>query len=195
MLYENIKLPTRLNSKLQLLQPYPHEKLRRLFENIAANPHLKPIDLSVGEPKHPTPEFIQEILNAGLSGFANYPPMAGSHSLRQAIADWVMRRYQINNINSETQVIATLGSREALFSLAQTVLDNVRDDALVLCPNPFYQIYEGSALLAGAQPSSLIPHLTTISSFTGHQYLITSGVKYSWYSPAPQAIPVCSHIT
>jgi len=152
MLCENIKLPTKLNSKLQLLQPYPHEKLRCLFENIAANPHLNPIDLSVGEPKHPTPEFIREILNAGLSGFANYPSIAGSHSLRQAIADWAMRRYQINNINPETQVIATLGSREALFSLAQTVLDDVSDDGLVLCPNPFYQIYEGSALLAGAQP-------------------------------------------
>lgn len=142
----------KLNPRLKLLQPYPFEKLQRLFEGVEPNPRLKPINLAIGEPKHPVPQFIRDAMSSGLDGLANYPSIIGRESLRQSIADWLKRRYCIAQINPETQVIPTLGSREALFSLAQAMLDESKDDGLVLCPNPFYQIYEGAALLAGLRP-------------------------------------------
>lgn len=138
-----------MNPQLALLQPYPFEKLRQIFAGITPEPQLKPINLSVGEPKHPTPQFIRDALAGNLDGLAAYPQTIGRESLRVVIANWLTRRYGLKHIDPATQIIPTLGSREALFALAQTVLDAKQNDGLVICPNPFYQIYEGAALLAG----------------------------------------------
>lgn len=140
-----------MNPRLDLLQPYPFEKLRVLFAEV--KPADKPaISFGIGEPKHPTPEFIKQALAESLAGLANYPTTAGSDALRQCIASWLERRYGLPKVNAATEVLPVTGSREALFAFAQTVVDGTRPGALVLCPNPFYQIYEGAALLAGATP-------------------------------------------
>ncbi|MGH8785079.1 MAG: succinyldiaminopimelate transaminase [Cupriavidus necator] len=140
-----------MNPRLDLLQPYPFEKLRVLFAQV--KPADKPaISFGIGEPKHPTPEFIKQALAESLAGLANYPTTAGSDALRQCIASWLERRYGLPKVNAATEVLPVTGSREALFAFAQTVVDGTRPGALVLCPNPFYQIYEGAALLAGATP-------------------------------------------
>jgi len=141
-----------MNPKLDLLQPYPFEKLRALFAATGGGTTLPEIRLSIGEPQHPTPEFIKRALADALPGLANYPTTQGSAPLRQRIAAWIASRYAIPAPNPETQLLPVNGSREALFAIAQTVIDGSRGDALVLCPNPFYQIYEGAALLAGATP-------------------------------------------
>lgn len=141
-----------VNPRLDLLQPYPFEKLRALFANVSPNAALKPINLSIGEPKHATPAFIKQALTDALYGLASYPTTLGEPILREAIAAWLMQRYTLPALNATTQVLPVNGSREALFAFAQTVLDPQEKTALVLCPNPFYQIYEGAALLAGAQP-------------------------------------------
>ncbi len=138
-----------MNHLLEKLQPYPFEKLRALVGGHAANPALKPINLSIGEPKHPTPALVKDALAAGLDGLAVYPATAGTPALRQAIAGWLARRYGIPQPDADTQVLPVNGTREALFAFAQTVLS---PGARVVCPNPFYQIYEGAALLAGATP-------------------------------------------
>ena len=140
-----------VNPLLDKLQPYPFEKLRQLFAGVTPNPALKPISLGIGEPRHPTPAFIQEALAGGLAGLANYPATTGSDALRESIAGWIERRYGVPKIDAANQALPVNGSREALFSLAQAVVDP-RGDALVMCPNPFYQIYEGAAILAGATP-------------------------------------------
>lgn len=140
---------------LPLLQPYPFEKLRQLFANVTANPAYPAISLGIGEPKHPTPALIKQAITENLSGLASYPATAGSVELRQAIAKWLERRYGLQGLDPATQVLPVNGSREALFSLAQTVINpqvNGGLKPLVLCPNPFYQIYEGAALLSGAEP-------------------------------------------
>jgi N-succinyldiaminopimelate aminotransferase len=139
-----------LNPLLARLQPYPFERLRALFAGIRPDPALRPINLSIGEPKHPTPPFIQEALSAGAKGLANYPTTAGAPLLREAIAGWLARRHALRALDPATEVLPVLGSREALFSFAQTVVDASRTRATVVVPNPFYQIYEGAALLAGA---------------------------------------------
>jgi len=140
-----------LNPRLSRLQPYPFERLRRWFTGVAANPALTPINLSIGEPRHPTPAFVLDALAAGGPGLANYPTTIGAPALREAIAAWLARRHGLPSIDPNTQVLPVLGSREALFSFAQTVIDPSRAGATVLMPNPFYQIYEGAALLAGAE--------------------------------------------
>lgn len=140
-----------MNPLLDKLQPYPFEKLRQLFSGVTPAPSYTPISLGIGEPKHPTPAFIQQALADELKGLANYPTTIGSDALRAAIAGWLERRYQLPALDAATQILPVCGSREALFSLAQTVIDP-RREALVMCPNPFYQIYEGAAYLAGAQP-------------------------------------------
>jgi N-succinyldiaminopimelate aminotransferase len=141
-----------MNPRLKALQPYPFEKLRHLLANAnTPPPHLDPINLSIGEPKHATPRLIVEAMQSAMDGLSVYPPTKGDPILRGAIADWIARRYDIARPDPETQVLPALGSREALFAFAQTVVDP-DTDALVVCPNPFYQIYEGAALLAGAQP-------------------------------------------
>ena len=141
-----------MNPYLERLQPYPFEKLRELFEGIEAPAGLKPIRLSIGEPRHATPAVIIEAMAAHLDGLASYPPTAGSEALREAIANWLMRRYRLPRVDAATQVLPVNGSREALFAFGQCVIDGTRPGAKVLCPNPFYQIYEGAALLAGATP-------------------------------------------
>jgi N-succinyldiaminopimelate aminotransferase len=141
-----------VNPNLDKLHPYPFEKLRLLFEGVVPPQGLREIRLSIGEPQHATPAFIQDALAAGLKGLANYPTTSGSDALREAIAAWLARRYGIPTPDAANQVLPVNGSREALFAIAQCVVDASRGDALVLSPNPFYQIYEGAALLAGAQP-------------------------------------------
>lgn len=141
-----------MNPRLDLLQPYPFEKLKALFAQIRPNAALPPISFGIGEPKHPTPAFICDTLASSLAGLASYPSTAGSDALRQCIAGWIERRYGLPRVDPATEVLPVTGSREALFAFAQTVVDGTTGDALVLCPNPFYQIYEGAALLAGATP-------------------------------------------
>lgn len=140
-----------MNLDLDRLQPYPFERLRQLFAGITPVGGLAPINLSIGEPKHPTPPFILEAYAKALPGIASYPLTAGVPELREAMAAWATRRYQLSALDPSTQVLPVTGTREALFSFAQTVIDRTRD-ARVVAPNPFYQIYEGAALLAGAQP-------------------------------------------
>jgi N-succinyldiaminopimelate aminotransferase len=140
-----------MNPLLDLLQPYPFERLKQLFATVTPNPELKPISLGIGEPKHATPEIIKESMVKALNGLASYPATAGEPALRQACADWVEKRYQLK-LDANTQILPVCGSREALFSFAQTVINPEQAGALVVCPNPFYQIYEGAALLAGATP-------------------------------------------
>jgi N-succinyldiaminopimelate aminotransferase len=141
-----------LNPQLALLQPYAFERLRALFAGVTPNPKQAPISLSIGEPRHPTPQFIRDALYAASSGLANYPTTAGAAALREAIAAWLKRRHGLAAIDPATQVLPVLGSREALFAFAQTIVDASRAGATVVVPNPFYQIYEGAAVLAGASP-------------------------------------------
>jgi len=142
-----------VNPHLSKLQPYPFEKLARLKHGIqppAGKPHIA---LSIGEPQHPTPRLISDTLIAHLSGLGNYPATKGIAPLRQAIADWLSARFRLpaGAVDAEAQVLPVNGTREALFSFAQCLVDPA-GQPLVLMPNPFYQIYEGAALLAGAEP-------------------------------------------
>ncbi len=144
-----------MNPHLSLLQAYPFERLRRLFATITPNPDLRPISLGIGEPRHATPALIQQAYCDAImgGGLASYPATLGELPLRQAIALRLQRRYSLS-VNAATQILPVNGSREALFAFAQTVLAPSQDQArpLVVCPNPFYQIYEGAALLSGAEP-------------------------------------------
>ena len=150
--FPDMPIRSNVNPNLERLQPYPFEKLRALFAGVTPPAGLAPIRLSIGEPQHPTPAFIRDTLAASLDGLANYPTTQGSDALRQAIAGWLERRYGLPAIEATSQVLPVNGSREALFAFAQCVVDGTRPAAKVLCPNPFYQIYEGAALLAGATP-------------------------------------------
>jgi N-succinyldiaminopimelate aminotransferase len=138
-----------MNPLLGKLHPYPFERLRALTAQITPNPALRPISLGIGEPKHAAPALIEDALLGALKGLSVYPPTAGSPALREACAGWLDRRYGVT-VDPATQVLPVGGSREALFAIAQTVVDASRPGATVVCPNPFYQIYEGAALLAGA---------------------------------------------
>ena len=138
-----------MNPLLGKLHPYPFERLRALTQTITPNPTLRPIGLGIGEPRHATPALIEDALVANLKGLSVYPPTAGTPALREVMANWVQRRYGVT-VDPATQVLPVSGSREALFAIAQTVVDASRPGATVVCPNPFYQIYEGAALLAGA---------------------------------------------
>ncbi|CAG9235637.1 N-succinyl-L,L-diaminopimelate aminotransferase alternative [Paraburkholderia sabiae] len=152
----NIRPNRQVNPLLDSLQPYPFEKLRLLFKDVTPPAHLPHISFGIGEPKHPTPELIRTAVIDSLGGLAAYPATIGAPALREAIAKWVTTRYNLPPVDPATQVLPVAGSREALFALAQTVIDPKKnaggEPAIVLCPNPFYQIYEGAALLAGAQP-------------------------------------------
>jgi N-succinyldiaminopimelate aminotransferase len=140
-----------VNPLLAKLQPYPFEKLRALIAGNTPPASLRAINLHIGEPKHPTPALVKQALARALDGLASYPLTAGLPELRQAIAAWLSRRYGIPPLDPERQVLPVNGTREALFAFAQTVIDP-KPAARVVCPNPFYQIYEGAALLAGATP-------------------------------------------
>ncbi len=141
-----------MNPNLNLLQPYPFQRLRELFAGITPNPAFNNINLSIGEPKHATPQLIKDALIANLSGLATYPTTLGVLPLREAIANWATRRYGIPLLNTETEILPVIGSREALFAIAQVVIDSSKSNPIVISPNPFYQIYEGAAFLAGATP-------------------------------------------
>lgn len=142
-----------MNPDIARLQPYPFERIRTLLQGVQPPTDLPPISLAMGEPKHPTPPFILEALAQHTAGFAQYPLTKGSAALRSAIAAWLERRFQLpaNSVDPEQHVLPVNGTREALFAFAQAVVDRNRPAAVVM-PNPFYQIYEGAALLAGAEP-------------------------------------------
>ncbi len=140
-----------MNPDLQKLQSYPFQKLSTLLHGAQPNPDLSPITLYIGEPRHPTPDFIKQSLIDNLAGMASYPLTAGQPELRNAITQWMQQRYHVS-LNPDTQVIPVNGSREALFAFAQAVIDPRQPDPVVVCPNPFYQIYEGAAILARATP-------------------------------------------
>jgi len=166
-----------MNPDLEKLQPYPFEKLAKLKAGIQ-QPAESHIALSIGEPKHPTPPLIIDALTDNLNGLARYPSTKGLPELRQAIADWVSRRFGIadGTLDIDTQVLPVNGTREALFAFAQAVIDR-SNTPLVLMPNPFYQIYEGAALLAGASPVFLdclpendyLPDLDAVDETTWQQ--------------------------
>jgi len=144
-----------MNPLLDTLQTYPFEKLKTLFQGVTlaeSATKLRPISFGIGEPKHPTPQLIKDALIDALPGLSSYPATLGSEALRGAIANWIKTRFQLPKLDATSEVLPVAGSREALFSFAQTVVDPSRGRAIVVCPNPFYQIYEGAALLAGAQP-------------------------------------------
>jgi N-succinyldiaminopimelate aminotransferase len=139
-----------MNPLLGKLHPYPFERLKALAREITPNAAYPAISLGIGEPRHATPAFIEQALVEALPGLSSYPATAGEPALREAFAGWLRRRYGVR-VDPQTQTLPVNGSREALFALAQTVIDPTRPGATVVCPNPFYQIYEGAALLAGAQ--------------------------------------------
>ena len=143
-----------MNPNLDLVHPYPFEKLNQLKQGITPPQDKTHIALSIGEPKHQTPVFIHEELNRNIAEMGKYPTTKGIPELRLAIADWISHRFNIatSDICAETQVIPVSGTREALFSFAQAVVNSSKPDAIVIMPNPFYQIYEGAAILAGAEP-------------------------------------------
>ena len=142
-----------MNPKLSRLHPYPFERLAKLFDGATPPAHLQPISLSIGEPRHPTPGFITEEVITHLHGLSRYPVTRGTAELRRAIADWLQARFRLaaNSLDPDTQILPVNGTREALFAFAQCIVDPATNP-LVLMPNPFYQIYEGAALLAGAEP-------------------------------------------
>ena len=140
-----------MNPLLSRLQPYPFERLRELFASVQPPAGLRPISLGIGEPRHATPALIEKALSSELQGLSVYPATAGTPALRQACARWANQRYGIE-LDASTQVLPVNGSREALFAFTQVVVDNTQPGARVICPNPFYQIYEGATLLAGATP-------------------------------------------
>ena len=163
-----------MNSNLDQLQPYPFEKLRQLFEDLTPPQDKAPIALSIGEPRHPSPAFVLEAVSDNLQRLANYPGTAGLPELRQTIASWLERRFQLPAVDADTQVLPVNGTREALFAFAQAVV-NGTPDALVMSPNPFYQIYEGAALLAGAQP-----HFINCTAQTGFLPDFDAVTKEQW---------------
>jgi len=140
-----------VNPRLSRLQPYPFATLRALLADVQPPP-LPPIRLSIGEPQHPTPALVLDALTSHLDGLSSYPLTAGMDGLREAIAAWFCRRYGLGGLDPTTQVLPVNGSREALFAFAQAIVDDSRRAPLVVSPNPFYQIYEGAALLAGVEP-------------------------------------------
>ena len=159
-----------MNPNLTRLEPYPFTKLQQLFSDLAPAPGKEAIALSIGEPQHASPAFVLEAIADNLHRLSNYPTSAGLPELRSAIAAWLTRRYALPGVDSERQVLPVSGTREALFAFAQAVIAP-GSDALVMSPNPFYQIYEGAALLAGATPhfinctgeSGLLPDFSSVT--------------------------------
>lgn len=139
-----------MNPRLAALQPYPFERLQALFADVTPARDFPPVRLSVGEPRHDTPACVKQALADAIPALSRYPATAGTAALREAIAGWLERRHGVS-LDPARQILPVNGSREALFAFAQCVIDPL-PNAQVLCPNPFYQIYEGAALLAGAQP-------------------------------------------
>ncbi|ERP90197.1 succinyldiaminopimelate aminotransferase [Marinobacter sp. ES-1] len=142
-----------MNPNLERLHPYPFEKLAKLKAGISVPEHLAPISLGIGEPKHPSPAFVKQVIADNLDKLANYPTTKGLDELRQAIANWASRRFQLaeGTLDPAKHVVPVNGTREGIFALVQAVADSSKP-ATVVSPNPFYQIYEGAAFLAGADP-------------------------------------------
>lgn len=143
-----------MNRNLKQLQPYPFERLRKLLSGIEPNADLAPIRMSIGEPKHATPACILDAIRETLdSSIATYPTSVGSEALRGTIADWIIQRYRFGSghIDPEQHILPVAGTREGLFAVTQALVDT-RNKPLIMMPNPFYQIYEGAALLAGGKP-------------------------------------------
>ncbi len=164
-----------MNPRLARLQPYPFEKLRALLAGVTPNPTFRAVDLSIGEPKHATPELVKRALAGSLDGLSSYPATAGMPALRDAIADWLQHRYALPALDPATQVLPVNGSREALFAFAQAAIDPAGGRARIVCPNPFYQIYEGAALLAGAEPVFL-----NATEASGHRMQLDSLPADAW---------------
>ncbi len=174
-----------MNPYLSHLQPYPFQKLAKLFERSKPRSGVSPINLSIGEPKHPTPAFIRQALADNLDGLASYPATAGGEPLRAAIAAWLRKRYRLDALDPARQVLPVNGSREALFAFAQSIVDGTRGGARVVMPNPFYQIYEGATLLAGAAPEFI-----NISADSGYRFDLTQIPESAW--AVTQLLYLCS---
>ncbi|WP_320819922.1 succinyldiaminopimelate transaminase [Thalassolituus sp.] len=144
-----------MNPDLSKLQPYPFEKLAKLKGAVTPPSDLEHIALSIGEPKHPAPAFVLDTLRTELQRVENYPTTKGLPELNQAIANWLTKRFDLQPVDAATQVIPVNGTREAIFAFTQAAVDRTKSNPLVVCPNPFYQIYEGAAYLSGAQPHFL----------------------------------------
>ena len=162
-----------MNPDLAHLHPYPFEKLAQLKVGCSPPEDLQHIALSIGEPKHPTPGFITEAVIEHLHGLSSYPTTAGTIELRHTITTWLDKRFHLaGNIDASTQVLPVNGTREALFAFAQAVIDSSQSAPLVVMPNPFYQIYEGAAILAGAHPyflnctadNNFVPDFSSVSA-------------------------------
>ncbi len=138
-----------MNPDLDKLQPYPFEKLAKLFSQVTPNPELRPISLSIGEPKHPAPQIVLDVLQKEIQKVSIYPSTKGLPELRQSISRWACKRFSLESLDSETEILPVNGTREALFAFTQAVIDRTATP-LVISPNPFYQIYEGASYLAGA---------------------------------------------
>lgn len=161
-----------MNPNLDKLHPYPFEKLAKLNAGMPAPDHLPPISLGIGEPKHPSPEFVNQVIADNLDKLANYPTTRGLYELREAISQWATQRFQLEteSLSPDHNIVPVNGTREAIFSLVQAVIDSSKQ-ATVVSPNPFYQVYEGAALLAGATPvylpcdgtNGFIPDFDTVS--------------------------------
>jgi len=143
-----------MNKDLTQLHPYPFEKLSQLKRGLSPPDHLNHIPLSIGEPQHPAPQFVIESLIAHMHQLSNYPSTKGVRELREAIANWLCSRFQVSTatIDPQQNTLPVNGTREGLFAIAQCIIDRTAPDPLVMMPNPFYQIYEGAAILAGAEP-------------------------------------------
>jgi len=163
-----------MNPHLQQLHPYPFERLRHLFADLHPPADRAPISLSIGEPRHASPAFVLAEIAANLDRLSNYPSTAGLPELRQAIAAWLQRRFALPGVDADQQVLPVCGTREALFAFAQAVV-NPGSGALVMSPNPFYQIYEGAALLAGATP-----HFINCTAGTGLLPDFASVTEQQW---------------
>ncbi len=161
-----------MNPGLENCHAYPFEKLTQLLEGVTIDPNKSAISLAIGEPKHPTPEFILDALKSNITDVAIYPTTRGITELRQTIADWLCKRFNLptTSIDAEKNILPVNGTREALFAIAQTVINKNTETPIVILPNPFYQIYEGAALLAGAEPyylncveeNGFIPDFSTV---------------------------------
>ena len=168
-----------MNSDLQLLHPYPFEKLAALKAEVTPPADLNDILLSIGEPKHEPPQFVLNTLVANLAKLSNYPTTKGIPELREAIATWATKRFKLNagSFTADKHVLPVNGTREALFALAQAIIDRTKSNPVIVSPNPFYQIYEGAALLSGAQPyflnctpeNNFIPDFESVSEDIWHR--------------------------
>jgi N-succinyldiaminopimelate aminotransferase len=177
-----------MNARLAALQPYPFQKLTALIEGIEPPKHKPPIRLSIGEPQHAAPAFVLDALARHLSGVSTYPATKGSTALRQSIARWANRRFELERqpLDPDRQVLPVAGTREALFSIAQAVIAPPADATpVVMMPNPFYRIYEGAALLAGAQP-----HLLNTVEANGYRIGFKDVPEEIWHRT--QLLYVCS---